>query len=109
MRRLRDKRPHMKYVYGYYYKHARINKNTVLIESFHGKTIGDSGLVFAKEIAGSYPSEYKVYYASNDLKEHEALARQLGLDVELVDIESFKYCKILASAEYIISNASLPV
>jgi len=49
--RLKQKTPHMKYVYGYHFKHSKIEKNTVLIESFHGKIIGDSGLVEIKEIS----------------------------------------------------------
>lgn len=108
-RRLKQRTPHMKYMYGFFFKNAKIKKNTVLIESFHGKTIGDSGLVFAKEIAKSYPKKYKVYYATASMKEHKPLVEQLGLDAELVDITSVKYCEILATAEYIISNASLPI
>lgn len=108
-RRFFSKTPHMKYVYGWYYKHSSVRKNTILIESFHGKTIGDSSLVFAKEIERLYPGRYKIYYATNNIREHSRYIRDIGLNVELVDIATFRYCKILNTAEYIISNASLPI
>ena len=109
LKRIRKKTPHMKYVYGWHYKYANIKKGTILIESFHGKTIGDSGLVFAKEIERLYPNKYKVYYATDRPEEHSKLVKELGLKVELVYIGSFKYCRILATAQFIISNASLPI
>ncbi|MBE6041093.1 MAG: CDP-glycerol--poly(glycerophosphate) glycerophosphotransferase [Clostridiales bacterium] len=101
--------PHIKYWYGYFYEHAKIKKNTILLESFHGKTINDSPLVCAQEIERLYPGKYKLYYATDRIKEHRQVIKDLGLNVELVDIMTMKYTQVLATVEYIISNASLPI
>jgi CDP-glycerol glycerophosphotransferase (TagB/SpsB family) len=81
----------------------------ILLESFYGETIIDSSLVFAREIQRLYPGEYKVYYATSHKEDHQAFVDATGLDVTLVDITSMKYMKVLATAKYIISNASLPI
>jgi len=100
---------HMKYWYCYFLKYFRINNKVILIESYHGKTIGDSGLVFAKEIQRLYPGRYTVYFASNDLKKHQKFVDANKLDVKLIEIDTMKYARLLATAGYIISNASLPI
>ena len=99
----------MKYWYGYYYEHAQIDEHVILLESFHGKNISDSPLVCVREIEKLWPGKYKMYYATNNKATHERQARELGLNVEMVDIFSKKYAKLLATAGTIISNASLPI
>ena len=108
IKRFGTKQTHMKYWYGYQYKHAGIKEDLILLESFHGKTINDSPLACAREIDRLYPGRFKMVFATNDIKKHSSLIRDLGLNVELVDITSRRYAKVLASAKYIISNASLP-
>ena len=104
-----DPKGNMKYWYGRFYEHARIDGHVILLESFHGKTIGDSPLVCAREIERLWPGKYKMYYATNKKEEHEKVVRDLGLNVELIDIFTKEYARILATAKYIISNASLPI
>ncbi|MBR2547187.1 MAG: CDP-glycerol glycerophosphotransferase family protein [Eubacterium sp.] len=101
--------PHLKYIYAFHVKHSKIVENAVLLESFHGKTINDSSLVMAREILRSYPGQYKLYYATRDMKAHSKFIKAEGLDVELVDTTTAKYMKVLATSKYIIANASLPM
>lgn len=107
--RIVSKTPKRKFYYAFFRKHCRLNRQMVLIESFHGQTVSDSGLVFAQQILKCYPGKYKIYFATENKKEHAAFIRKIGLDVELVDVTTFKYTRILACAKYIFSNASLPI
>ncbi len=107
--RLFSKTPKRKFYYGFFSKYLKVNKNIVLIESFHGQTVSDSGLVLAQEILRLYPGRFKIYYATESKAEHQKFVDKIGLDVELVDVTTFKYTRILATAGYIFSNASLPI
>ena len=107
--RLVSKTPKRKFYYGFFSKYCRLRPKWVLIESFHGQTVSDSGLVLAQEIARLYPGQYRVFYATEDKKKHQAFVDAAGLQVELVDVTSFRYTHILACAQHIFSNASLPI
>lgn len=104
-----DPKKNLKYWYGYYYEHTRVDNNIILLESFHGKNISDSPLMCAREIERIWPGKYKLYYATNNPEEHQKVVDALGLNVELVDIRTKTYVRIIATAGYIISNASLPI
>ncbi|MBR3147407.1 MAG: CDP-glycerol glycerophosphotransferase family protein [Eubacterium sp.] len=99
---------HLRYIYGFHLKHSRIRDDLILVESFHGKTIGDSGLVLAKEIKRLYGGRYHICFATVSPEEHKKALKDLGLDAEPVDISTARYVQVLATAKYIISNASLP-
>ncbi|MGN0522459.1 MAG: CDP-glycerol glycerophosphotransferase family protein [Eubacterium sp.] len=101
--------PKRKFYYAFYCKHYKVNPNIVLIESFHGQNISDSGLVLAQEILRLYPNKFKIYFATENMAEHKAFINDIGLDVELIDVNTFKYTKILATAKYILTNASIPI
>lgn len=109
LRRMVSKTPKRKFYYGFFSKHCRLRPKWVLIESFHGQTVSDSGLVLAQEIARLYPGQYRVFYATEDKKKHRAFVDAAGLQVELVDVTTFRYTRILACAQHIFSNASLPI
>lgn len=109
LKRAVSKTPKRKFYYAFFCKYCRIHPRRVLIESYHGKTVSDSGLVLAQEILKSYPGRYKIYFATENMREHSAFIQKIGLDVELIDVTTFKYTRILASAKYIFSNASLPI
>ena len=104
-----DPRGQMKYWYGYYYDHSKIDERLILAESFHGKTIGDSPLACVKEIQRLWPGKYKICYATNNMSEHRKVISELGLNVTLIDITTKEYTKVLATAGTIITNASLPI
>ena len=94
LRRMVSKTPKRKFYYGFFSKYCRLRPKWVLIESFHGQTVSDSGLVL---------------YATEDKKKHQAFVDAAGLQVELVDVTTFRYTRILACAQHIFSNASLPI
>lgn len=108
-RMITAKPPKMKFFYAFFYKHFKIVPNTILVESFHGSNISDSSLALVREIFKSYPGKYKIYYGSIDKKLHQKFIEDIGLDVELVDVNSYYYTKILATSEYLINNSSFPV
>lgn len=103
------KQPKMKFIYAFFFKYFAVKKNTILVESFHGSNISDSSLALVREILKSYPGKFKIYYGSIDKNRHQKFIDEIGLDVELVDVNSFYYTKILATSEYLINNSSFPV
>ena len=90
LRRMVSKTPKRKFYYGFFSKYCRLRPKWVLIESFHGQTVSDSGLVLAQEIARLYPGQYRVFYATEDKKKHQAFVDAAGLQVELVDVTTFR-------------------
>lgn len=107
--RLFIKTPKRKFYYGKYYKHCKVRDNVILVESFHGSNISDSTLALVREIIRLYPGKYKIYYGTDNKKVHQKFIDDIGLDVELIDVTTFKYTKILATAKYLINNSSFPV
>lgn len=107
--RMFSKTPKRKFYYGKYFKHRRVKDNLILVESFHGSNISDSSLALVREILKSYPGKYKIYYATDNKKTHQKFIDEIGLDVKLIDVTTFKYTKILATAKYLINNSSFPV
>lgn len=106
---LKAKTPKLKYVYAWYYKYAPVNEKQVLFESFHGKDISDSSLAILKEFLKTKESEnFTIYFATNDLQRDEKVIKELGISVNLVDITTFKYVKVLAVSKYLINNSSFP-
>lgn len=108
MKRFFSVTPHLKHIYGFYLKHGKVRKDTVLIESFHGKTIGDSSLVLAEELLRSSGGKYRIFFATSSHEKHAEFLKGNGIKAELVTIDTAKYVRLLATAGYLISNASLP-
>ena len=54
-KRFTDSRVHLKYWYASFCERLKVDENIILIESFHGKTMGDSSLVCAREIERLWP------------------------------------------------------
>ncbi len=100
--------PHRKYLYTIFYKYFKVQNDVILLESFNGETINDSSLVFAREIQRLYPGRFKVYFSSTNVKLHKILVDREKLNVKLVDVQSAKYLKLLATAKYFLTNASTP-
>lgn len=107
--RMFSKTPKRKFYYGRYFKHCKVKDNVILVESFHGSNISDSSLALVREILRSYPNKYKIYYGTENMAVHSQFIKDIGLDVELIDVTTFKYTKILATAKYLINNSSFPV
>ena len=101
----------LRYHYGWHYKHSPIKENAILFESFHGKTMSDSPLHMLRQFLDDPRSEgFETYYSTTlkNLDAHRSLAESLGLNVEFVVIESWKYVKVLATAKYLVNNSSFP-
>ena len=108
--RLTSVGPKMKFRYTWFYKHCRIKKNQILFESFHGKDISDSPFYILKSLMETgEAADYKIYFATNDKKRDSNIVSALNLPVELVDVNTIRYAKVLATSKYIITNSSLPV
>lgn len=109
IKRLFPKTPKMKFVYAWYYRHAKVREKQVLFESFHGKDVSDSSLAILKEFLKMNESkEFDIYFATNDKKRDQKFIDSLGLKIKLVDIADFKYVKVLATSKYLINNSSFP-
>ncbi len=107
--RMCSKTPQRKFYYGLFYKHYKVKKDIILVESFHGSNISDSSLALVRQILKSYPGKYKIYYGTENKKAHAQFIKEIGLDVKLIDVTTFRYTKILATAKYLINNSSFPV
>lgn len=104
---LYNKKKIYKYFYTWVMKHCSVKKNAVLFESFHGKDISDSPLAMLQELLKE-KSGYKIYITTNDYVEHRKFIKENKMDVHLVKLKSFRYQKVLATANYLINNVSFP-
>ena len=78
-----------------FYKHCKVKSNVILVESFHGSNISDSSLALVRQILKSYPGKYKIYYGTENKKAHAEFINEIGLDVKLIDVTTFRYTKFL--------------
>ena len=109
-KRLWPKPPKLKFWYAWYYKVLPVKKNRVLFESFHGRDLSDSPYYILKALMDAGLDEkYEIYFSTMNLQEHRKIAEQLGLKVKLVDVTTFRYTRILATAKYLINNSSFPI
>ena len=108
--------------YPRYCKKLPIDEKAILFESFHGDGITGSSFYLLMEACRS--SQYSGYvkyvaYKTSAKKKVEALLQNYGLcnystnnrwegGITLVCLHSPLYCKVLASAKYLINNVSFP-
>ena len=111
LKKIRKKQPKLKFIYAWYYKHSKVNEKQILLESFHGKDISDSSFAILKEFLKRPDSyDYKIYFATTQKEAHSNKLKKMGLtQVNLVDITTFEYVKVLATSKYLINNSSFPV
>lgn len=109
IKKLKDKRYWMRFIYTSFYNSKPVDKNTILFESFHGKEVSDSPLAMARALFDMPDhGKYKVYFSTTDAERDQKTVDALGLDIELVHIHSNKYAELLATAGYMINNSSFP-
>lgn len=107
--RITQLQPKLKYYYGYFYRYGSVKQNTILFESFHGKTISDSPLYLLKEFLNTPESKnFKIYYSTANPEEHAKFIAAHNLPVELVSIHTRKYPYVLATCQYLVNNSSFP-
>ncbi len=96
-------------MYAWYYKHAKIQKNQVLFESFHGKDLSDSPFYILQAfLKMPEAASCRIYFSTNCPQEHQKAVEELHLPVKLVSITSCRYAKVLATSRYLINNSSFP-
>lgn len=104
-----DKSTHLKFIYGWHYKHSKLIENQVLFESFHGKDVSDSPFYILKALLEMDESKYyNIYFSTNNYEQHKKTVEDMGLPIKLVDISTYKYTKVLATSKYLINNSSFP-
>ena len=108
VRNLTSVSKNQKYWFGYYMEHKKIDKNTVLFECFHGRSMEGNPLILVQEMAKDYPERFIYYCTTRDKEKHNRRISENGFEITMVHIASRKYVRLLATAGYIISNASLP-
>ena len=104
-----SRQPKQKFFYAFYFKFFPVKKNRILFESFHGKDLSDSPRAMLDALIDSGKSgDYQIYFSSNNIKE-DRKKLQNGTKIRLVDVSSFRYTRILATAHYLVNNSSFPV
>ena len=59
----------LRHHYAWHYKYSKVERNTILFESFHGKTVSDSPLHMLREFLKDPASEhFTIYYATSKNK-----------------------------------------
>ncbi len=103
-----DQPAKMKFIYAKHWKKPLV-ANAILFESFHGKNVSDSPLHMLQELMRQgRAKDFTIYYATDGNPQHRQLVKSLGLPVQLVDILSEDYARVLATSTYLVNNSSFP-
>lgn len=102
-----------KFTYTKYYEKLPIEEKLILIQSYDGSSISGNPYYLLKELCENPAyEEYRKVVVDRVLSENvirEQIERNGWKNVEVVKIHSAKYCKILATASYLINNSTFPV
>lgn len=102
--------PKVKFYYGYFIQHCKVNPKRILMESFHGKSISDSSYAVLQEmIRQGIAGDYEIYYASDNPQRDTPIVENNHLPIKLVDVESRRYAYVLATSKYLLNNSSFPL
>lgn len=100
-----DKRIRENNKYFWYVKNKKIRKNTFLLESYHASnTTGNVYAIFKKLIDRKPDAKY--YWVSKKSNDNQMLSYLKADNVEIVEYESSKYYKLLATCEYLLNDTS---
>lgn len=102
-----------KFLYTNMYESMEIDENAILFESFVGNSFTGNPFYLLKEICNNKKyNKYTKYVAINDIKKEELVSLltnyQLMNKVKIIIRHSKEYCKILATAKYLINNVTFP-
>lgn len=94
------------------YETTTVEKKSVLIQSYNGASISGNPYYILKELCTNEEySDYKKYVITN-WKNYNANKKFLDSkgfkNVKLIKIHSQEYCTALATAEYLVNNATFP-
>lgn len=94
------------------YEKLPIEENTIIVQSYNGDSISGNPYHLMKKIAESEEySNYKIYAVTNwknYTQNKKFLDEKKFRNVEIVKIHTKKYARLLASAKYLINNATFP-
>lgn len=95
-----------------YYDKKNINENEILIQSYDGSSISGNPYYLLLELNKNEISKnMKKYIVSNkkSIKIIKSIVEKEKLiNTEVIKIHTKKYCKILATAKYLINNSTFP-
>lgn len=83
-----------------------IEKNTVLVECYHGNDLRGMGYYITMGLSDHM--DYKVYVAAADIGKVCAFSQTFPSYIRYVDMNSERYLELLATAKYLVNNRSFP-
>lgn len=95
------------------YEKTSIKENEILFQSYDGSSISGNVYYILKEIYyDKYYRNFKKYVVANS-KQYRNIRKflkrkKITKNVEVVLLNSIKYCRLLAEAKYLINNATFP-
>ncbi|MGG0888364.1 CDP-glycerol glycerophosphotransferase family protein [Cytobacillus horneckiae] len=94
------------YQYPIYYRKLKVKQNVVLIESTHGNNISGHMYYILKELENKY-SNLQLFVAAKDPNQMQQFLTKKGITrVTVIKHLSKDYCKLLASAEYLLNDTT---
>lgn len=99
-----------KFIYTDYYEKTKIIPKTIMIQSYDGSSISSNEYYILLEL-NKYYKDYKKIVVSRTDNRNEIIkflkSRNIE-NVEVVVIHSKRYCKALATSQYLINNSTFP-
>lgn len=100
---LKNKNEMNKYLYRHKYINKPLEENTIMFETFMGKSYADSPKYIYEYLAKNYPNKYKFVWVLNDHKE------KLPYGGIVVKRFTRKYAYYLARSKYFVFNVRQPL
>lgn len=101
-----------KFIYTKYYETLSIDENIILLQSYSGSGFTGNTFYLLEELCHNkkYDHFTKIVAVSNDSYNDVCLflAAQSLSNTQVVKLHSRRYCKVLASAKYLINNVTFP-
>ena len=99
-----------RFIFSKYYDKLKIDKNSMLFQSYDGSSISGNPYYILLEVCSDpYYKNIKKYVVarSNMIKKiRNFLDNKKLFEVEILEIHSKKYCRILSTAKYLINNST---
>lgn len=93
-------------LYQYCLKFLPLRKKAAVFISYSGDAVSDSPLYMAKDFAAG--KDCVVFFASKNFVRDRIICKLNGWPFTVVDVDSLAYARILATAEYVVTNSRVP-
>lgn len=102
-----------KFIYTNMYESEKINNNAILFESFVGNSFTGNPFYILQEMCNNKKyNKYTKYVSINDIKKEELVKLLTNYNlidkVKILIRHSKEYCRVLATAKYLINNVTFP-